>query len=297
MAIKFAIKTLDEVDEKYRDLYVEKKDDKGTVTGFQLQVDGVRTQADVDAVTKAKQRETEEHGKTKTKLKDTEAKLLVWEELDPEDVKAKLDKLTTLEAGNSQTDLQKNFETTVAARAEQLAEKRIKIETAKLAKQIGELQTANAAYETNAKTLSEQIRHRTIDDAVRGAATTAKVQEFAVPDALIHARGVFKIDEAGKIVTEDGKDPAEWMEDRKAISPHWWPVAKGAGAHGSGDGTPFAGSNPWTPEAWSVTEQTNLVRTNATKATQLAEQANSHLGATSPTGHAWNPVKKAWVKL
>lgn len=264
--LKAILAKLDEVEEPFRGLYTQ-RGDKFEFTG----VEGLKTQADIDRQLAANQKVRTDLAKAVGDLKTANDKLVAWGDLTPEDVTAKMEKLATLEAGNSVPELAKNFETTVNARVAAVVEGKVKTETAKLQRTIdtltGELttsKTAVAAFETKDNT-------RTVHDAVRAAATAAKVLPEAIPDLLAIAGGELKLVD-GKPQTEDGRDPTAWLEDRKAKTPYLWPTAQGTGARGA-NGEPIAGDNPFTPKNHNMTKISQLVASNPTQAAKFAEQA------------------------
>lgn len=277
--LKAILSKLDEVEEAFRGLYVQKGEK------FEIQVDGLKTQGDVDRVSASLLKEREEHRLTKVTSKEATDKLALFGEVTPEQVIANAERLETLVAAGS-PELTKNFEKIVSDRVDATLATRVKAETAKFTKQVTDLTTALGVAESKNGEFSTQITQRTIDDAVRGAATGAKLINEAVPDAMIIARGAFKIVD-GKVQTEDGQTPDQWIEARKELSKHWWPVARGAGALGS-DGQPIElKDNPFTSANWNVTAQSRLFTANAAKASQMAEQAGTKIGGARPPA----PVK------
>jgi hypothetical protein len=277
--LKFKVAKLEEVDEKYRDLY------KPAEGGFVLQVEGAKSPDDVATVQKALKTERDNHAATSTKLKEaTDALTAYGEGNTPDKVKEMAEKLQTLEAAG-QPDIVKNFEKLVNERVEAVKATQIKAATAKLEKTVQELQTTLGNVTTENATLKTDNLNRTIDDSVRSAATGAKVLEGAVADALMRARGVFEVGTDGKVMSKDGLTPADWIEARKADAGHWWPVARGAGAHGNDGNGNFqvnGKDNPWSRDGWNITRQSQLVREDSAKAAKLAEQAGSKVGATAP---------------
>lgn len=259
--LKSVLDKLEDVDEKYRGAYVQKG------SKFELQVDGMKTPGDVERVTQSLNRERAAHDDTKKKLNDAKQSLEAFGELDPDDVKDKLEKLNTIEQSGGNPDATK-----IQSLIETGVSNRIKSETQKMQRSIDSLTRENATLKQQAESLGGQITQRQIDDQVRAEAVKLKVLDGAVPDALIHARGVFKLVD-GRVQTDDGVEPAQWLEERKKTSPHWWPSARGAGAHGSGDGG-LDGANPFTHDGWNVTEQSKLVSSDPIKANKLAAAAH-----------------------
>lgn len=257
------VDTLDGVDEKLRDFYVQNKDTKK----FELQIDGpIKTQADIDRVTSALNKERTDHKATKDALKTAEGKLTAFGELDPDDVSAKLDKLSQLEAAGENPDAKK-----IQQLVDTGIQNGLKQATTKLQREVDRLTGELTSKTGEVEKLNGVIVGRTVDDAMRAAATSAKVLPEAVPDLLLIARSELKLVD-GKVVTEDGRDPSQWLEDRKKASPFYWAAAKGAGA-GGGNETPAGGDNPFTNEGWNITAQSNMLRADPAKAQKLAEQA------------------------
>jgi hypothetical protein len=275
MALKAIIAKLDEVPEALRGEYVQKGDK------FVLQVEGMKTQADVEAVQRALQNERAQHNETTTKLKEANTKLEAFGDKTPEQITELADKLATLEAAGT-PELTKNFEKIVNDRVEAVLGNRVKAATDKITKDFTTLQTTHQqVVEENSK-LKQSDTLRTIDDAVRSVAVKNKLLDTAVTDALMRAHTTFEVQD-GKVVTKDGKTPEEWIEERKQDAAHWWPVAKGAGAGGSdGRGGYVSGDNPWTKEGWNITKQGQMIREDASKAERFAAQAGSKVGATTP---------------
>lgn len=265
--LKPVLAKIDEVDEKYRDLYTQ-QGEKWVFSGLE----GVKTQADIDRLNTAIAAERTAHTKTKTDLKTATDKLAVWEELDPEDVKGKLEKLDTYETGNKVPELAKNFEATVASRVAQVVEGKVKAETTKLQRQLDDEKRKTNELTTQVGDFSVRENTRTVHDSIRAEATKAKVLPEAIGDLLLVAGQELKLVD-GRVVTEDGRDSAAVIEDYKAKRPYFWPTAVGAGASGSGPGGGLDGENPFKRENWSQTKIGQLVQKNPAQAAKLAEQA------------------------
>lgn len=275
MALKAIIAKLDEVPEALRGEYVQKGEQ------YVLQVEGMKTQADVDAVSRALQSERAQHNESKNKLKTTEDKLTAFGDKTPEQIQELADKLATLEAAGT-PELTKNFEKIVNDRVEAVLGNRVKAATDKVTKDFEALKTQFAAVTDENGKLKQADTLRTIDDAVRGAATKAKLLDTAVVDALMRAHSTFEVQD-GKVVTKDGKTAEDWIEERKNDAAHWWPVAKGAGAGGSdGRGGFVSGDNPWSAQGWNITKQGAILREDGAKAERMATAVGSKVGATTP---------------
>lgn len=290
--LKAILAKIDEVDEKYRDLYTE-QGGKWILTG----VEGIKTQKDIDALQLAAKKEREDHAATKLLLKTANEKVTAWEDLNPEEVKAKLEKLETLEAGNSVPELAKNFETTVQQRVKDVLDGKVRSETVKLQRTIDELKGKLGEAEGQITGFVSQNNTRTVHDAVRAAAVASKVLPEAVADLLLVAGSELKLDESGKVITADGRDPATWLEDRKAKTPYLWPQARGTGS-GNGHDDPSLGAfsgknNPFSRDGWNMTKAAQLVASNPAQADKLAEVAGVPKGPDGKFQYHVMPAKAA----
>lgn len=270
--LKAIIAKLEDVEEGLRSFYKEVK--VGDKVQYELQVDGMKTQGDIDRVTSALNKERTDHAKAKDDLKTANTKLQAFGELDPDDVAAKLEKLSTLEAAGANPKAEE-----ITRLVEAGVSQRLKTETTKLTRTITQLTEERDNAVKQATDLNGQIIGRQVDDAIRTAALTAKVIPEAVTDVLLMARGEFKLVD-GKVVTEDGRDPGQWVEDSKKTRPWLWPVAKGAG--GNGGGNLPTGENPWSADGWNMTKQGAILNSDPSKAEQLAKEAGTTIGGLKP---------------
>lgn len=277
MPLTAVIDSLDGLSDDVAALYTQ-KGEKFELTG----ISGVKTQADVDRLTTALNKEREDH-------KGTRDKFSVWGDMDHADVMSKLDRLPELEAAAA-GKLDENA-------IEEMVNKRLE----------GTLNTRTAPLERNIATLTKERdeaiaerdelrgekRTRTIHDAVRAELTKSKVIPEAAEDALMLADRVFEIrEDDGAIVTRDqvgvtpGVDPAVWLQEMQERRPHWWPASQGGGATGGAGGTGGIGggaSNPWSAEGWNMTKQGEIIRAKGSDyANQLAKAAGTTVGGGRP---------------
>lgn len=274
MALKFLVAKLEEVDAKYRDLYVAVGDQ------FQLQVEGVKTQADIDAVQTGLTKERADHKATKTALTDLKAKYAPLGDKDPNDIAATLDKIPALESAAAG----KGFDQTkVDALVQAGVDRVLTQKTAPLTRENETLKAQIAEQGKQVETLTTAQRNRTIDDAVRTAATAASVSASALPDVIELARSKFTVTDDGKVITEAGLDAAAYITDAKKAKPHWWAAAQGAGAQGGSGakGVPD-GENPFSNKGWNITKQGDAVRADRANATALATAAGTTIGGPRP---------------
>lgn len=268
MKLKTVMDNLDEVDSSFHSLYTE-KNGKFVLTG----IEGVKTQEDIDSVTRALNNEKAAHKKTKEKFS-------VLGDRDIEEVVSLLDKIPELEAaakgGNDQEKINELVEAKIRTKLAPLERERDQLK-----KRIEESENVIAQF--NAKE-----RQRSIHDAVRSAATSAKVLPEALEDALMLAERVFDVDESGSVVTRDsvgvtpGIDPAVWLTEIQQKRPHWWAPSQGGGSRGSNVNGAGGAMNPWSKEGWNMTEQGKVYRENPQRAEQLAKSAGTSIGGPRP---------------
>lgn len=267
--LKFLVDSLDGIDKALHAFY-EKVGEK-----YQLKVEGVKTQADVDTVSNARKAEYEAHKVTKAALQELKNKFAPLGDRDPNDIAAQLDRIPTLEEAAAGKGVS---EEKIAARVQAGVDRGVAAKLAPLQRENDALKLTNGELGKTNETLSTAQKNRTIDDAVRSAAAVAKVSEHALPDVIELLRGKFLVGDDGKVLTEAGLDPTAIINDSKKLKPHWWPVAQGAGAQGGSGGTHVADAdNPWSGPGWNLTKQSQMVTGNRTQAEALAKAAG-HAG-------------------
>lgn len=265
MALQIIVETLDDVDEKYHDLYTE-KDGKFELTG----VEGMKTKADVDRLQTALTKERAEHKNLKERVK-----LLGDRKI--EDVIVELDRIPELEAA-AKGD--KNVDELVEAK---LRAKIVPIERErdKYAKELDEAKATIGNYESAS-------RVRKIHDSIRSAVGKQQgFQKSAIEDAVTLGERLFEVLDDGSVVTKDnvgvtpGISAEDWLSDRKNDKPHWWGTSQGGGAAGS-RGAGATGDNPWTNNGWNLTKQGQIIREDPKRAEQLARAAGTTIGGPKP---------------
>jgi hypothetical protein len=236
------VDTLEDVPEAVRGYYVE-RDGK-----FALQVQGMKTQADVDAVLTLLNKEKGLH-----KTLQDRVKLLGDRRI--EDIPAMLDRIPELEAHQTTG--------TDEERVNRLVEARINA-------RLGPVQRDLDAARNQLTERDQQI------------------EQFQAADAILLADRVFEVTEDGRVVTKDnvgvtpGIEPAAWLTDIQAKRPHWWGPSTGGGAGGQRGGGVDTTGNPFTHDNWNMTEQGKLVRSDPAKADQLAKLAGTTVGGPRP---------------
>ena len=268
--------TLEAIYEKQEDipvgfesLYTE-KNGKWELTG----VKGIRTEADVTRVQNALTKERADHKKAKEALS-------AFGDLKPDEVLAKLDKISELEElAKGKVD---------DTKIDELVEKRIKSRIAPIEREKQTLSQKVTELTSEVEKFKVTQVRQTIQESVRQAATKAKILPEAIEDALVLAERVFVLDETGRVQVKDesgftaGVDPEVWFTEIQAKRPHWWGTSQGAGSRPGGGAS---GSNPFTRENWNLTEQGRLVRVDRAKAEQMAKAAGTTIGGGVP------PAKK-----
>lgn len=268
MAIKTIIDKLEDVEEKYRDLYVEKNGK------FEIQVEGMKTQGDVDRLQSALTKERGDHKETKKKFE-------VFGDKKPDEILALLDRIPELEAAAAgKLDDQKINE---------LAEKRVISKVAPLERKIANLENGIKERDTKITEFSQREVTRTIHDSIREAVgKSSGFQQTALEDVLLFGERHLTLNEEGKVVTKEGVgvtpgiDPAVWLSEMQQRKAHWWGPTNGGGAGGNRGGNGNGGANPFSADHWNVTEQGKMVRENKTRAEQMAKSAGTTVGGPRP---------------
>ena len=264
----------DEIPEEFQSLYTE-KGGRWELTG----ISGVKTQADIHRLQLWLKKERDEH-------KATKATLSAWSDLgDLDAVQSALDRVPELEAAAGDKLDEAKIEEIATRRADAMVRSKlspVERELAKIRKERDEAVEGIARYR-------EQETRRTIGDSLRRAMRSAKVLPEAEEDVLLLGERVFEITDEGGVVTRDlpglaaGLDPTSWLSEIQDRKPHWWPASVGGGASGSGSGGGFSGKNPWSAEAWNMTEQARIYREKgAETASRMAQAAGTTVGGKRP---------------
>ena len=251
MALKFRVKTREEIPAEKAELYVERDG------GFVMDIEG--------AVEKAKLEEFRAHNiAVNNELKAWKER---YEGIDPDEVrklvaeKARLEEEQQVKAGES----------------EKVLENRIKGMKADYEKE-------KAAMASEIQSLSGCLTATQIDQAVVGEATKRGLRPTAHADITARARSVFKLvsgaprafEPDGQTVRygRDGVTPmtlAEWVDALVSDAPHLFEANAGGGAAGSGSGGAVnrSGRNPFRKESWNLTEQMRLAKSDPGLAARL----------------------------
>jgi len=281
-AIKSKYDALDEIPEKYRDLFEQKgESEPGADDGkwVLVNIQGLVTEANVHKLEVANRKLREERDSLKKKSEAHGDK-------SPDDYLVLEDKVAELEASlatSGKPDEEK---------VNQLVEARIKSRLGPLERDLKKATEALTAEQLITGDLRGTIKKTTVHDAVRAAALKAKVVPTALEDLLFLSERVFDVEEHEgnrRIITRDGVgltpglSPDDWLTEIGPTRPHIFPPSQGAGSTGGGGGGGLNGDNPWTRANWNVTKQGELTTKHGEdKASVIAKQAGSYFGATSP---------------
>jgi hypothetical protein len=283
--LKAIYDTEDDVPEAVRDYYIERNGK------FELQAEGVKTEADVTRVQTALTKEKTEH-------KATKEKLALFGDLDPTTIPGQLEELATVKTQLDAAIKDGKIDPEKQAAAQEAAIKRalgpVEREKTQLQRDLDAARKTAAEKEAEVAALNNSIKRGKIEGALRDAAGAAKIVPYAVNDALRAGVDVFEIAEDGRILTRDnvtgvtpGIEPKDWFKDQQEVAPHWWPASQGGGAGGGRGGVGGMSDNPWTAANWNITKQGAFVRQHGeAKAQEAAKAAGVTLGATKPAAKA-----------
>ena len=231
---------------------------------YMLEVEGLRTDADVLRVQKALDNEKIAH----RALKDKYSPLA---DLDINEVINNLDRIPELEASAGTAGDQ-------AAKVQQMVDAKIAAIKAPLERELNTLRTKVTTQDQEIGAYVKERRTNTLEKAVITAARELEVDPTMEDDVLRFAHAVFDIDEQNNVVTKDGVgvtpgiDPKSLLTDMIQRKPRWFKesvTARLTGGSNKGNGT----TNPWKKETWNLTEQGRVLRADPTMAKNLAKQA------------------------
>lgn len=266
MALKAILDSLEGVPEALHGEYVEKNGK------YELQVEGMKTEGDVARVQEALRKE-------KNDFKAYKDRYGVLGDRKPDEILTQLDRIAELEAAaEGKLDDEK---------INKIVEGRVKQQIAPIVRERDQYKTQLGEKDQLIEGFTTKERTRTIHDAVRKAATGAKVLPEALDDALMLAERTFELTEDGKVVTKDGVGvtpglgPDVWFTDLQKTRPHWWGQSSGGGAGGNRGGV-GGEKNPWSAENWNMTEQGKILVADRSKAEQLAKAAGTSIGGKRP---------------
>ena len=258
MALKYKVKSREELPAEHANLYVEREG------AFVLDAEGVVEKAKADemrASNIALKKQLEEHTAR-------------FEGIDPEAVRQLAEekrKLELVAQGHQPEEL------------DRLVGERIKGLKADWDKQLSTVTTERDSLTTRLTAIQ-------IDQGVLTVATKRGLRPTAIPDITARARSVFKLvngaprafeaDGATVRYGKDGVTPMtleEWVDAQVADAPHLFESNAGGGAAGNGAGGAAglnrSAKNPFRKDTWNLTEQMKLQKTDPALATRLKAAA------------------------
>ena len=255
MALKYKLKSKDEIPAEQQGLYVERDG------AWVLDVDGAADKSKLD----------EFRANNITLSNQLAEQKRRFEGIDPDEVRRMADEKQRLEEAQQLK----------AGDTEKVVEARVKAARGELEKQL-----AAAASERDA--LNSRLVTIQIDQGVVAAATKRGLRATAMPDITARARNVFRLVngvptafEADGQTVRLGKDGSaamtldEWVEQQVADAPHLFESNAGSGAAGNGSGGVGNRSvkNPFRKESWNLTEQMKLSKSDPQLAARLKAAA------------------------
>lgn len=267
MTIKSDYDTNDQIPPEYAALYVERNG------RWEIDIEGVKPQAAFDAAKRALDAERE-------RARQIEAQWKGWVPLakhDPAHIQSIIDRLPEYEALQRQ-GIDAN------TRAEELANARIQSATLPIERQRDALAEQLSAANARLEQLADAERRRTIDDAIRAAATKAGVDQDSMEDAILYGRSVLEVAADGVVQVRDGSpgltaglDAERMMLTVRdnGMRPRWWADNVSGGLRGSKPGAAPSGVNPYDAATLNITEQARIERENPALAERMRRSAKA----------------------
>ena len=206
-----------------------------TITPEELEAKIVEaaTAKTAEAVEEAKRGLDEKNRELLGKLKQTKESLERWGDLDPDQVKGMLAKFENNE----------DMKLLAEGKADEVVNRRLEKAQAKFKSEVDALTGEKKTYEQKLSKAEETIRDLMIDSKVVSAFHGQQGLDGAVPDIVLRAKSVFRIED-GEVIARgvDGKllvgkggamTIQEWVDSLKESAPHLFPGSGGGGA-GSG---------------------------------------------------------------
>jgi hypothetical protein len=257
MALKYKIKSKDEVPAEMQSLYVEREG------AWMLDVEGAADKTKLDEFRSTNVTLMKERDELKTR----------FEGIDPDEVRQLAQEKKALE---EQQRLK-------AGEFDKVLEARLK--TAK-----GEWEKQFSTVSAERDALNTRLTSIQIDQAVVLEATKRGLRATALPDITARARTTFKLVsgvpqafEADGQTVRSGKDGvtpmtlAEWVDAQVSDAPHLFESNAGGGAAGNASGggatTRASVKNPFRKETWNLTEQMKLQKSDPALAARLKASA------------------------
>lgn len=273
--LKLIYDNQDDIPEALREYYVERGGK------WHLQAEGLKTQADVDAVKKVADKERAARADLEKKLKRFEA----LGDRDPDELLKLADEVEDLRAqleagggdkGGKDEEIQRRIDAAVAK-----ATNPLKRELDRAKADLDKERAKVTEKDQQVEGLVGRMKRAHLEQQLTAAATAAKVRGEALPDILRY-QDVFEVetDDAGNFTgvrTRDnvgvtpGLAPDQWLADQQQSRPHWWPTSVGGGATGGTGGK--GARNPFAKDSANLTEAGALLESDRAKAETLARAA------------------------
>lgn len=260
--------SLDGVDESLHGLFSE-RNGKYEFDG----VGGLKTQGDIDRLSRAAEQERLAHKATKEKFQ-------AFDGLDAETIHTQLDRVKELElAADGKLDDEA---------INKLVDSRLVTKTAPLERNLNKLtQERDSLVAENERYKQADIKRGILSKVTEALKESKGFNPAASEDVMLRAERLFELNEDGTVTAKDnvgitpGIPPAEWLIEMQTKAPHWWGESGGGGARpGAGGGN--GGVNPWTAENWNVGEQNKIMQANRPNAERMAASAGSKIGGLKP---------------
>lgn len=260
MELELTLDSLDGLDESIQKLYQKGEDGK-----FRLQVKGIE---DTNGLKSALEKERSAKRDAETAKKILEEK---YKGVDLEKYQSIMDQFSNDEEAKLMAEGRMNE--VLNKRTERMTKEYEKEKQTIIDERDSAIKRA-AAYEA-----------KVFENSIRQEATKSGIHSYAIDDAILRSKGIFKLGENGELQALDaegnqiyGKDGktglsvAEWFLGQKEAAPHWFPAVQGSGGGGEG-GKGGSGNNPWKDGSWNMTEQGRIFKENPDRARDLAAQA------------------------
>lgn len=270
MPLKYQVESLEDVPEALREFYVERNG------RYEITVEGMKTQGDVDRVMQALTKERDAHDASKAKLR-------AYGEYTPEAVEKAL---AELEDTKIQLAAVKRDGGPKEEDIEKLVESRTLQRVRPLERQLQQLQTKTQELTgVNQSLIQEKTRSTILGDVF----TAARLKEVnVIPDVLepngdveLWAERVFERTDDGRTISKEGVgvtpglSPKEVFVDLKAagLRRHWFGDTVGSGAL-PGTRPSDGGLNPFKDgSGFNLTEAMRLCQSDPARAKRLAKAA------------------------
>lgn len=225
MELELTLDSLEGLDESIQKLYQSGEDGK-----FRLQVKGIE---DTNGLKSALEKERSAKRDAETAKRTLEDK---YKNIDLEKYQSIMDKFSNDE--DAKLIAEGKIDDVVAKRTERMASEYEK-----------KMQAIIEERDSAVKRASVH-ESKVFENSIRQEATKSGIHSYAIDDAILRSKGIFKLGENGELQALDaegnqiyGKDGktglsvAEWFLGQKEVAPHWFPSEGGAGVGGGGKGS------------------------------------------------------------